>query len=191
VFGHRLMMDCVKPGGVVPEPGAEALMALDAVLAGLPGLRRAWPGGGALSLPDALALGVPGAAGRASGRVDPGVPGAAVSTAGDLGARMTLLSQSVERDIEAARTHLANLPVGPGSGILPHANSEGLAMAHGPHGPVWHWVRLAGGTVAASFSAGPGWLHLPALEAGARGIAAAAIPAHVASFGFRPAGMDL
>jgi Ni,Fe-hydrogenase III large subunit len=190
-FGHRLMMDCVKPGGVGPEPTAEALMALDDRLASLPALHHSWPETGALSLPDALALAVPGAAGRASGRPDPNIPRATLLTAGDLAARMALLTQSVDDDIEAARTHLANLPSGPATAILPHANAEGLAMASGPHGPVWHWVRLANGTVAANFAAGPGWLHLPALEAAAPGIDPAAIPAHVASFAFRPAGMDL
>ncbi len=194
-FGHRLMMECVKPGGVASEPAAAALAALDDALAGLPGLQRAWPQGcsvgGRLALPDGLALGVPGAAGRASGRPDPNVPGAALLTGGDVAARMALLTASVDDDIEASRRHLANLPAGSAMGILPHANAEGLAMASGPHGPVWHWVRLANGTVAANFAAGPAWLHLPALEAAAAGIAPADIQAHVASFALRPAGMDL
>jgi Ni,Fe-hydrogenase III large subunit len=190
-FGHRLMMDCVKPGGVAAEPNTDALAALDEVLASLPAPHRTWPAIGALALPDVLALGIPGAIGRASGRPDPNIPGAALLTSGDLAARMTLLTACIDDDIEAARTHLANLPAGTAMGILPHANAEGLAMANGPHGPVWHWVHLANGTVAASFAAGPAWLHLPALEAAAPGIRPADIPAHVASFALRPAGIDL
>jgi Ni,Fe-hydrogenase III large subunit len=191
VFGHRLMMDCVKPGGVASEPTAESLAALDDTLATIAPLHRAWPDIGALPLRDALRLSTPGAAGRAAGRLDPAMPEATLLTTGDLAARMALLATAIDDDVEAARTHLANLPAGATTAILPHAAAEGLAMANGPHGPVWHWVRLANGTVAANFAAGPAWLHLPSAECAAHGLPVEAIPALIASFGLRPAGMDL
>ena len=169
-FGHRLMMDAVRPGGVAAEPATAALAALDEALAAVPPLRRAWPALGALRIEAALALGVPGPIGRAAGRPDPAEPGAALRTTGDLAARMASITDGIEADVDAARTALANLPVGPVFAAPPLRDGEGLAVADGPLGPVWHWVRLAGGTVRAWFAAAPDALLLPAAEQAAAGV---------------------
>ena len=136
VFGHRLMMDAVRPGGVAADITVESLAALDDVLAGV------------------LAV-------------------AHVAT----------------KDVEAARTALANVPAGPVQAVLPHVSAEGLGIAAGPCGPVWHWVRLANGVVAASFAAGPEWLMLPTIELTAAGLKFEALSEHVGQL--RPAGIDL
>ncbi len=190
-FGHRLMMDAVRPGGVAAEPATAALTALDEALAALPPLRRAWPTLGALRIEAALALGVPGPIGRAAGRPDPAEPGAALRTTGDLAARMASITDGIEADVDAARTALANLPVGPVFAAPPRRDGEGLAVADGPLGPVWHWVRLADGTVRAWFAAAPDALLLPAAEQAAAGVGIDELAAHLASFGFRPAGTEL
>ncbi len=190
-FGHRLMFDAVCPGGVRAEPATAALAALDAALAGVPPLRRGWPALGALRIEAALAFGVPGPVGRSAGRPDPAEPGAVLRTEGDLAARMALITEGVEADVDAARTALANLPVGPVSAPLPLRAGEGLAVAEGPLGPVWHWARLAGGLVRAWFAAAPDGLLLPALERAAVGVGVDDLAAHLASFGFRPAGTEL
>lgn len=189
VFGHRTMMDAVRPGGVVLEPPVlePLLAALDAV----PRVRRAWPAMGVLGVETALRLGLGGIAGRASGRMDPLAPAAAVMTEGGLAARMTLTAAAIEADVARAMTELAALPDGPGWVPLPHRNGEGLGRAAGPQGAVWHWVRLSGGLVAVSFATCPAWLLLPAVEAAAEGADPGDLGAIIASFGLRPAGMDL
>lgn len=188
-FGHRLMMEVVRPGGV-GEVSAEGLAGLDAALAAVPGLRRRWGRGGALPIGEALRLGVGGVVGRASGRGDPMVD-APLLAAGDVAARMQLTAQAIRDDGAAARAGLAALPADPAAITLAHVDMEGLGVAEGPQGPVWHWVRLADGVVAASFAAAPGWLHVPAAERAAVGADVAAVPAIVASFGLGVAGMDL
>jgi Ni,Fe-hydrogenase III large subunit len=190
-FGHRLLFDAICPGGVAAEPGTAALAGLDRTLAAMPPLRRDWPATGTLPIEAALAFGVPGPAGRAAGRPDPADPGAKLRSAGDLAARMALVAEAFEADCEAARTVLANVPAGPLCASLPLRDAEGLGVAEGPLGPVWHWMRLAGGHIEASFAAAPQWLLLPALERAAIGLGYDHLPAHLASFGFRPTGMDL
>ena len=138
VFGHRLMMDVVRPGGVGCDLAVEGLMALDEMLAGL--------GGG--------------------------------------------------EAVEAARVAVANVPAGVVAVVLPHREAEGLGVAEGPAGAVWHWVRMGGGVVVASFAAGPEWLMVPALERGAVGLGfdgvggvAGGVAEHLA--GLRVGGIDL
>lgn len=190
-FGHRLMMDAVRPGGVAPDPGPEAVAALDAALAAVPALERRWPGLGKLPIATALRLQTAGIPGRAAGVPPPGAPDAPVRSQGDLAARMRLTAEAIEYDLLLAREALATLPDGMACIIPTHASAEGLGLAEGPHGAVQHWVRLSGGIVAASFAVSPSWLHLPALEHAAAGAALDDLPAIVASFGIGVAGMDL
>ncbi|HLY88462.1 MAG TPA: nickel-dependent hydrogenase large subunit [Acetobacteraceae bacterium] len=93
-FGHRLMMDCVVPGGVAANiaPG------------GLNALRRA------LNEP------------------------------------------------------LPELPEGPVSVALPNESGEGIGHAVGPHGDIWHWLRLDHGQIASAFLCDPAWAHWSQLE---------------------------
>ena len=191
-FGHRLMMDGVRPGGIAAEPAA--LPLLDAALAAVPRLEREWPRIGALPIGAALLLGLGGCAGRASGRIDPAAPDASVLAGGDMAARLSLVAAAVETDVEAARAGLAELPELPEGlihAVLPHASAEGLGVAVGPHGQVWHWARLSGGIVSASFAVDPAWLLLPGFEVAMEDAPVDALPAIAASFGFRAAGMDL
>jgi len=202
-LGHRLMMDLVRPGGVQAEPGAEALGMLDAALAAVPGApapRSAWwtgqrperwPKLGGLPVADALALAPAGVVGRAAGRPDPAHPAAEVLAAGDLPARMRLRRAALASDVAAARAGLAAVPEGPVLVPLSHDAGEGLGWAEGPQGMVWHWVRLANGTLTASFAADPVWLHLPAFEAAATGASLDELPMVAASFGLHLAGMEL
>ena len=190
-FGHRLMMDLVRPGGVSGQLTATGVAMLDAALEAVVVEEVRWPAGvGVLPVGAAVRLGAWGVVGRASGRLDPGRPGAAIEGAGDLAARMRLRMAAMRADVEAARAALGSLPEGEAWTALPHEGAEGLGCAAGPQGAVWHWVRLAGGVVAASFAIDPAWLHLPAFEAAAAG-PADALEAVAASFGLHLAGMEL
>lgn len=140
---------------------------------------------------EALRLGLGGVAGRASGRMDPADPAGEVLPGGDLAGRMGLLERAIGADVAAARAGLAGLPGGEASVALPIGSGEGMGVAMGPLGAVWHWVRLGGGTVTAAFAADPGWLLVPALERAAQGVEAGVLAAVVASFGYGVGGMDL
>ena len=192
-FGHRLMMDLVRPGGGSGELTAAGVAVLDAALeAVMIGSALRWPPGvGVLPVGAAVSLGVGGAAGRASGRLDPMRPVAAIEAGGDLAARMRLRAAALDEDVGMARRALEDLPEGEAWGVLPHEGVEGLGWAEGPQGTVWHWVRLAGGVVAASFAVDPAWLHLPAFEAAAAGGDYEALPTVAGSFGLHLAGMEL
>ena len=190
-LGHRLMMDAVRPGGTGPLDDGGATQ-LDAALEAVPGLSDAWPSGlGHLDVGDALLWGVPGPAGRASGRQDPATPGGAVGAAGDLRTRMRLRAAALAADVALARETLAVLPGGPVAVPLPIGSGEALGFAKGPQGRVWHWVRLGGGVLSATFAIDPAWLHLPAFERAGQGADPALLPAIAGSFGLHLPGMEL
>lgn len=190
-FGHRLMMDAVRPGGILPEPSSGALAHLAAALQAVPDRLPAGLADGVLPLTDALSLQLGGPAGRASGRPDPLDPHAPLRQAGTDDARRQLRAAAMARDIAAALQALDAVPDGPVAVPLPHDAGEGVGFAAGPVGPVWHWVRLAGGVVGAAFVLDPAWHLLPAFEAAGIGSDAGRLPAIAAGFGLRTAGMEL
>lgn len=191
-LGHRLSMDAVVPGGLGADLSQDAARLLDAVLDTIPRLADSgFTGLGRLPVAEALALGVPGAAGRASGRLDPTTPGAPLDAAGDVAARVRLRAAALDADVALARETLAILPEGPVLAPLPAVSGEGLGFAKGPNGRVWHWARLHGGIVAASFAIDPAWLLLPAMERAGQGASPELLPAIAASFGLHLAGMEL
>lgn len=191
-LGHRLLMDVVVPGGLNADLSLDAARLLDAMLDTVPSLPGSGIAGqGRLPVAEALALGVPGLAGRASGRLDPTTPGAPLDAAGDVAARVRLRAAACDADVALARETLALLPEGPVLVPLPTASGEGLGFAKGPYGRVWHWARLQGGIIAASFAVDPAWLLLPAVERAGQGAPAAMLPAIAASFGLHLAGMEL
>ena len=190
-LGHRLMMDVVVPGGLTVDLSPEATRHLDATLDTIPLLPTPTSTHGQLPIAEALALALPGPAGRASGRLDPATPGAPLDPAGDTAARLRLRAAACAADIALARETLAILPEGPVLTALPPTSGEGLGHAKGPQGRVWHWTRLQGGIVTATFAIDPAWLLLPALERAAQGTPPAQLPTLAASFGLHLPGMDL
>ncbi len=212
-FGNRLMMDAVVPGGVaadVTEDGVAALRAAaQEMTAALPPLaRRAetdpLAGVGVLQTSVARSLAVGGVVGRASGRAfdlrreiaEPPYttllalePDRAI--AGDAAARVSLRIMEVGHSAALLADLLGGLPHGPLRVDLLPANGDGIGWAEGARGDVWHWMRVEGGQIAASFARDPGWLLWPALEAAAVGVALADLPLLVASFGATVSGMDL
>ncbi len=180
-FGHRLMMDGVVPGGVAVDLTPAGGAAILAALRGLAGLGALYRG----PLADRLAglgraavadLAPGGVAGRAAGRpgdarVSPGyqpydrarftVP---VLAAGDADARAQTRVAEIAESAGLLEQLLGDLPPGPVSVALPSSGGEGLGVAEGPLGDVWHWLRLDGGMIAAAFAADPGWRLFPLAE---------------------------
>jgi len=190
-FGHRLLMDAVVPGGVATDlaPGGAAaiLGALDAmaaqdltppaVLDRLTGIGRAGR--------------VQCAAGPAGG-MEFGSPMAAAAPAGgDAAARVRARMQDLPRSAALLRRALGLLPPGPLTTALPAGGGEGLGTAEGPHGAVWHWLRLDGGSVADGFALDPAWLHLMLAEDACAGAALADVPVILESVAAAVPGMDL
>jgi Ni,Fe-hydrogenase III large subunit len=164
-FGHRLMMDCVIPGGVASEiaPGAaEALgQSLISISDGLPDpgrLQENWPI--AASMKDLT------------------------STPAD---RLS----AIKRDIEQARDLVLALPDGAISVPLLAESGEGLGFADGPGGEVWHWLRLDHGQIASAFLCDPAWRTWPLLEASVSAARLEDLPLIMASSGLSISGMDL
>ena len=191
-FGHRLMMDRIIPGGVHGDLTPEGAAILDAALEAVEAPALRWPPGlGVLSTADAWRLSPGGIGSRASSVPDPLAPGAAMAEGGDVAARMAMRAEALLRDALRAREALSAAPEGIAWIAPGHASAEGVGVADGPAGRVWHWVRLAGGVVAACFAGDPAWLTLPAVECAMQGGSLADAPAVTASFGLRAPGMDL
>ena len=213
-FGHRLLVDCVVPGGAAVDlaPGGQAavLDALDRIAKEWPAMRRsldnmtAPAAGGGAADPDAVAQFAPGGVvGRSAGREDdarrvPGYPPygspPAVPPAprtGDVEARLRLRLDEIRDSGAMLRGWLADLPPGPVNGGVPFASGEGLGVAEGPHGDIWHWLRLDAGNIATSFVRDPRWLHWPLIEAACAGAALSDLPLIMRSFSPAASGLEL
>jgi Ni,Fe-hydrogenase III large subunit len=216
-FGHRLMMDCVVPGGVTADiapKGAETIAGALALLQReLPDLLRVYDdysslvdrmvGTGSVSAALARAFAAGGFVGRACGRdADvrraPGYPPydrltftVPVLQDGDVDARVRIRVAEIEESIGLLRQLLADLPEGPLSVALPQVSGEGIGWAEGFRGDVWHWLRLDGGMIAAAFPRDPSWLQWPLLESAIRGNIVADFPLCNKSFNCSYSGVDL
>jgi Ni,Fe-hydrogenase III large subunit len=190
-FGHRLLMDAVVPGGVAADlaPGGDAaiLGALDAVAA-----QDLMPS----AVLDRLAgIGRAGRVQRAAGPaggVNFGRPTAAAAPVNaDAVARVRARMHDLPRSAALLRRALDLLPPGPLIAALPAGGGEGLGTVDGPHGAVWHWLRLDGGSVADGFALDPAWLHLALAEDACAGAELADVPLILASVAAAVPGMDL
>ena len=208
-FGHRMMMDCVVPGGVAQDvaPGGPAaiLACLDAIAADLPGIvrRLADVGAGVARVPEAVrrAFTPGGLVGRSAGlgadtRVRPGYSpyggyDPPVTSGGDVAARLQLRVAEIDRSMVLLDDWLGDLPLGPAGVSLPPGSGEGLAVAESARGAVWHWVRLDGGTIGSAFFADPSWRLWPVQEAASVGAPVADLALIDASFACARSGVDL
>ena len=208
-WGHRMMMDCVVPGGLAADlspAGSGALAAAAAaVAADLPALTPMLDGlgEGIGTIPQtALAtFALAGVAGRAAGfavdaRWQPGYPpyqvmAPIVLPGGDAAARLHLRLLEASASLAQVEAWLGDLPPGVIGQSLPTGGGEGLAVAESPHGAVWHWLRLEGGLIAAAFAADPSWRLWPLQEAASVGACPYDLALIDRSFACARSGMDL
>ena len=216
-FGHRLMMDCVVPGGVAldiaPEGPAAILGALALLERELPNLLRVYDDysslvdrmvtTGIVEPPLAAAFAAGGFVGRASGRSfdarrSPGYApydalafGVPVLTEGDVDARVRIRIGEIRESTLLLRALLAGLPDGALSVPLPMTSGEGIGWAEGFRGDIWHWLRLDGGQIASAFMRDPSWLQWPLLQSAIRGNIVADLPLCNKSFNCSYSGVDL
>ena len=217
-FGHRLMMDCIVPGGVGVDLAAGGDAALRALVAHI---RRQFPdlvevydnteslkdrtvGTGILSPALAEQFAAGGFIGRASARKFDArrTPGYApydvlefelpTVQAGDVNARVYIRIREVEQSLALVEQLVAGLPSGPLQVSIPQAGGEGAALVEGFRGDVLAWVRIGGdGRVERCHLRDPSWFQWPLLEAAIEGNIVADFPLCNKSFNCSYSGHDL
>jgi Ni,Fe-hydrogenase III large subunit len=216
-FGHRLMMDCVVPGGVATDlqRGGAAVLATAlrdvrtrfAPLANLydvtASLQDRTVGTGFVSAELVKLFGAGGFIGRASGRDfdarrTPGYPPygdftflVPVRSDGDVNARIWIRIKEIQQSLTLIERLLGDLPVGAVRADMAEASGEGLALIEGFRGDIFLWLRLAEGRVAACHARDPSWFQWPLLEAAIEGNIIADFPLCNKSFNCSYAGQDL
>jgi len=217
-FGHRLMRDCVVPGGIAAYLDIGDAPVLHALLTEI---RQRFPrlvelydntaslqdrtvGTGILRLHLAQQFGAGGFVGRASGRgfdtrralpyppydqLPFEVP---VLQEGDVNARVWIRIREVEQSLALVEKILAGLPGGPVRAEVPRRAGEGMAMVEGFRGDILVWVRLSeDGRVARCHLRDPSWFQWPLLEAAIEGNIVADLPLCNKSFNCSYSGCDL
>jgi Ni,Fe-hydrogenase III large subunit len=193
LFGHRLLMDIVVPGGVAGDLGAddvetlrcdlrELRRAVDPVLRVVddhPSLDDRLIDTGKLTPATAHALGCLGYVGKASGlaldvrMLNPYAPydditlEVPVSEQGDVAARVRVRMAEVTASIDLMEQLLDMLPDGPVAVPLPAPapDAAGLGIVEGWRGEILTYVRFGeSGRIARFFPRDPSWFTWPALE---------------------------
>ena len=218
-FGHRLMMDCVAPGGVANDVPA----GFDtAVLSLLYQIERTFPKlielydntaslqdrtatTGILSPELARRFGAGGYVGRASGRAFDARKALAyppydalefevpVLESGDVNSRVWIRIREVEQSLRLIEQVVRHLPAGPIRNELPGASGtkEGLGLVEGFRGDVLVWLRTEGTRVSRCHLRDPSWFQWPLLEAVIEGNIVADFPLCNKSFNCSYSGHDL
>lgn len=217
-FGHRLMRDCIAPGGVAAniDPAGSAKLRKDlkdwrrrfkslvALYDETPSLQDRTAGAGFLKPELAARFGAGGFVGRASGRafdarkvfayapydrLDFEVP---VFHQGDVDARVWVRIREAEQSLSLIEQILDGLPAGPVRVEAPAAAGEGLALVEGFRGDVLVWVRVtAERTVARCHLRDPSWFQWPLLEVAVEGNIVGDFPLCNKSFNCSYSGHDL
>ncbi|MGO9801896.1 MAG: NADH-quinone oxidoreductase subunit C [Steroidobacteraceae bacterium] len=220
-FGHRLMMDCVVPGGVATDlepPGVDAILSLTARLQrqfpelvelydNTASLQDRTVGTGVVSRALATEFAAPGYVGRASGRpfdartclayppYDTAPIEIAVHTEGDVDARVWVRIREVQRSISWLERALASLPDGPmrlPELTQPSTSVEGTALVEGFRGDILSYARVGpGGRIERCHLRDPSWFLWPLLEAAIEGNIVADFPLCNKSFNCSYSGHDL
>jgi len=218
LFGHRLMMDCVVPGGMRADGAGDAEQKIGALLAVVrarfpdlvelydetESLKDRTVDTGVLSGALAEQYAAGGYVGRASGRTFDArrTPGYApydrlqfdVPTvhAGDVNARVWIRIREVGQSVALLEQTTAALSRGPIAAALPERTGEGTALVEGFRGDVFAWVRMgADGRVERAHLRDPSWFQWPLLEAAIEGNIIADFPICNKSFNCSYSGHDL
>lgn len=199
LFGHRLLMDVVIPGGVrvdLDRAGIDLLREANARLSAevgeilpllyeYPSLQDRLRTTGELTPKQARALGALGYVARASGecwdlrRDAPYAPydGMVVTVPhcleGDASGRVRVRGDEILVSLDLLEELLSKLPPGDIATPLPetHGECRGVGLVEGWRGETVAYVHLDdAGRVARYFPRDPSWLNWPALEAMIRGV---------------------
>ncbi|MDP1701263.1 MAG: NADH-quinone oxidoreductase subunit C [Aestuariivirga sp.] len=218
-FGHRMMMDCIVPGGVAGDLSAEGADAIEALLARCatgfeavvrvydeaPSLQDRTVSTGIVSAELVQRFGAGGHVGRASGRAFdtrfnfPYAPyqgldfTMALHSEGDVDARVWIRIEEVRSSMALIRQMLKLLVPGPLMSPSPKARAgEGAAMVESFRGDVFVAVRLDDRARLANFHGrDPSCFQWPLLEAAIEGNIVADFPLCNKSFNCSYSGHDM
>ncbi len=216
-FGHRLMMDCLVPGGVTvdltDDAGIRAL--IDEIRARFPALVELYDktaslqdrtvGTGILSAELVRRFGAGGYVGRASGRDfdarrSIGYPPydrlrfeVPVLTEGDVNARALIRVKEIDQSLSLIEQMLDGLPPGAiYTAFEPRGPREGIALVEAFRGDVLVWLRIdAAGHIDRCHLRDASWFQWPLLEAAIEGNIVADFPLCNKSFNCSYSGHDL
>ncbi|MEN3976369.1 nickel-dependent hydrogenase large subunit [Emcibacter sp. SYSU 3D8] len=217
-FGHRLMRDCIVPGGMAVDLDDPGVAVIDALMAEI---RRRFPalvkiydntaslqdrtvGAGTLDPALAQRFAAGGFVGRASGRLFDArrmIPYAPYGqlrfevpllVEGDVNARVWIRIREVEQSLALIDQILAAMPAGDICTGLPAGGGEGMALVEGFRGDVLVSLRLGeSGKIERCRMRDPSWFQWPLLEAVIEGNIVADFPLCNKSFNCSYAGHDL
>ncbi len=191
VFGHRLMMDQIIPGGTardVQRSDIDLLTALtEDILTQLPTLVELYDktssledrtvGTGKLDLRLVEQFATGGFIGRASGRAFDSRRNLAyapydqlsfeipVRAKGDVNSRIWIRFEEITQSLELIKQIIKKLPSGAVRNPVPDGPGEGLAIGEGFRGDTLVWVRLDDdGKISRCHLRDPSWFQWPLLE---------------------------
>jgi Ni,Fe-hydrogenase III large subunit len=220
-FGHRLMMDCVVPGGVANDLDAQGSAVLETLLAGLrdrlprlikifddtPSLQDRVLNTGYLSPALAKKFAAGGFIGRASGRnfdarrnlnykpYDMLSFETPVLQKGDVNARVWLRIDEVEQSLSLCEQILRMMPHGDIKVNLPDntdSPTEGVAVVEGFRGDILVWVKLdESGKIERCYPRDPSQFQWPLIGAVIENNIVADFPLCNKSFNCSYSGVDL
>ncbi|MGH8196109.1 MAG: hydrogenase expression protein HypE [Woeseiaceae bacterium] len=215
-FSHRLMRDCIVPGGVAVDLDDERPIRLlvEEIQARLPALAVLYEntaslqdrtvGSGILKHELAKQYAAGGYVGRASGRDfdarrAPGYPPYGelefeipVLDAGDVNARVWIRIREIEQSLSLIEQILERMPAGARYSALPPQQGEGMALVEGFRGDILVWLKLGDGMrVERCHLRDPSWFQWPLLEAAIEGNIVADFPLCNKSFNCSYSGHDL
>jgi Ni,Fe-hydrogenase III large subunit len=219
LFGHRLMMDCIVPGGVRTDldPGGlerlrlqcdateREVLALRALYDEHAGLQDRFIGAGRVEGPLAARLGLTGLAGRASGlaidlRCDQPTPPydaldvlMATHRNGDVAARVTVRFEEALESLRLIRLVCERIPSGEAHTALsvPQSEAFGIGWIEGWRGEVLVALELDGGRIRRCHPHDPSWQNWPVLEHAVIGNIVPDFPLINKSFNLSYSGHDL
>jgi len=218
-FGHRLMMDCVVPGGVTADLDTAMIVrihsqceAVEAEVRTLratfdehAGLQDRFIGTGQVAPELAAQLGLAGLAGRASGQAfdlrcdQPWAPyeelrvSKAGSAAGDVAARVAVRFDETLESLRLIRTLCTGLPAGDRQRDLEVTTqpARGAGWVEGWRGEVFVALELDAGAIQRCHCHDPSWQNWPVLEHAVIGNIVPDFPLINKSFNLSYSGHDL
>lgn len=105
-------------------------------------------------------------------------------------ARLATRLHELGESMQILRT-VAAVPALPAQPPAEGMCGEGLGLAEGPAGPVWHWLRVHDGRIAAWWCGDPSLAHIQALPAILSGAVYEDVAPILTSLGLSAAGADL
>jgi len=217
-FGHRLMRDCIVPGGVACDLSAASathvlkqvrewrrrFAALTELYDQTTSLQDRTVATGIVRRDLAKQFGAGGFVGRASGRAfdartafpyppyDDVAPETLTLEQGDVDARVLIRIHEAQASLTLIERLISDLPAGAFATPLSPRAGEGMALVEGFRGDILIWLRLDDeGRVARCHIRDPSWFQWPLLEAAIEGNIVGDFPLCNKSFNCSYSGHDL